>query len=243
VKNNFINLPNSAIVHPMNKLIPIITIDGPSGTGKGTVSERLARALGFHYLDSGAIYRVLAYQAVQQGIELNDEAGLIDLAEHLDVKFSMDTPEKTILLEGKDITDAIRTETISQLTSKISSFGGVRAALLARQQAFAMRPGLVTDGRDMGTVVFPDADLKIYMTASAKERASRRYQQLKSKGIDANLAEILSELQLRDERDSQRQVAPLKPATDAIVIDTTELGIEEVFDLIMAEAKRRHINN
>jgi cytidylate kinase len=227
----------------MNKLIPIITIDGPSGTGKGTVSERLARALGFHYLDSGAIYRVLAYQAVQQGIELNDEAGLIDLAEHLDVKFSMDTPEKTILLEGKDITDAIRTETISQLTSKISSFGGVRAALLARQQAFAMRPGLVTDGRDMGTVVFPDADLKIYMTASAKERASRRYQQLKSKGIDANLAEILSELQLRDERDSQRQVAPLKPATDAIVIDTTELGIEEVFDLIMAEAKRRHINN
>ena len=227
----------------MNKPTPIITIDGPSGTGKGTVSERLARALGFHYLDSGAIYRVLAYKAVQQGVELNDEDGLIDLAKHLAVKFSMDTPEKTILLEGKDITDAIRTETISQLTSKISSIGGVRAALLARQQAFAMRPGLVTDGRDMGTVVFPDANLKIYMTASAKERASRRYQQLKSKGIDANLAEILSELQLRDERDSQRQVAPLKPATDAIVIDTTELGIEEVFDLIMAEAERRHINN
>ena len=183
----------------MKNPIPIITIDGPSGTGKGTVSERLARALGFHYLDSGAIYRVLAYKAVQQGIELNDEAGLIELAKHL--------------------------------------------ALLARQQAFAMTPGLVTDGRDMGTVVFPEADLKIYMTASAKERANRRYEQLKSKGIDANLAEILSELQSRDERDSQRQVAPLKPATDAIVIDTTDLGIDEVFDLIMAEAKRRHINN
>ncbi len=209
---------------------PIIVVDGPSGTGKGTVCSYLADWLGWHFLDSGALYRVLALAANKRGISTDDTAGLQQLAEQLDVQFTVAGAGSlvTVMLDGEEATDAIRTEDCGHAASVVAAIPEVRAALLARQQAFHQSPGLVADGRDMGTVVFPDADLKIFLTASAEERAKRRYKQLKQKGISANLRHLSADIAARDERDTNRSVSPLKPAADAIVIDTSNLGIDAV---------------
>ncbi|MBV8803077.1 MAG: (d)CMP kinase [Gammaproteobacteria bacterium] len=219
--------------------VPVITIDGASGTGKGIVMQWVAKELGWNLLDSGALYRVLALAAQKHQISLEDEAALTHQALHLDVQFvegeSGDTPQ--ILLENQDVTDIIRTEKIGNAASIVGTWPAVRIALLDRQKAFRTEPGLVTDGRDMGTVVFPDAILKIFLTASPEERATRRYKQLKAKGIHVNLEELVEELSKRDQRDRNRAVAPLKPADDAICIDTDKLTIEQVVGRIMQEVK------
>lgn len=221
--------------------IPVITIDGASGTGKGVVMQWVAKELGWNLLDSGALYRVLALAAHYHHISLEDEAALTHQALHLKVQFvEGETGEPPqILLEDQDVTDLIRTEKIGNAASIVGAWPSVRVALLDRQKAFRVEPGLVTDGRDMGTVVFPDAFLKIFLTASPQERASRRYKQLKEKGIHVNLESLVEELSERDKRDRNRAVAPLKPADDAICIDTDKLTIEQVVDRIMQEAKKR----
>lgn len=219
---------------------PIITIDGPSGSGKGTVAGLLARQLGWNLLDSGALYRLLALAAGQHKVDLGDEAALALMAEHLDVQFLADAEKgQVIVLEGEVVTEKIRNERIGAGASKVAAMPKVREALLARQRAFAEKPGLIADGRDMGTVVFPEAPLKIFLTASAEERAQRRYHQLKAKGDDVNLASLLEEISARDLRDTQRSVAPLKPATDAIELDSTELSIDQVMARITSEIANR----
>ncbi|MFF7708230.1 (d)CMP kinase [Pseudomonas sp. NPDC007930] len=225
----------------MNFHAPVITIDGPSGSGKGTVAGKLAEKLGWNLLDSGALYRLLAFNAGNHGVALGNEASLVLLAEHLDVQFIAATAQQLdrIVLEGEDVTQLIRNERVGAGASQVAALPAVREALLKRQRAFQENPGLVADGRDMGTVVFPDAPLKVYLTASAEERARRRYLQLKAKGDDVNLASLLDEIRARDERDMQRAVAPLKPAPDAIQLDSTELSIEQVLDRIMSEAELR----
>ncbi|WP_421684422.1 (d)CMP kinase [Stutzerimonas urumqiensis] len=222
---------------------PIIAIDGPSGSGKGTVAALLARRLGWHLLDSGALYRLLGYAAQKHGIELTDEQSLGRLAAALDVQFDTSRLGQgpTIVLEGEDVTHAIRNEQVGAWASQVAALPLVRQALLQRQQDFQEMPGLVADGRDMGTVVFPQAALKIFLTASAEERARRRFEQLKAKGSDVNLASLLEEIRVRDERDTQRAVAPLKPADDAVQLDSTTLSIEEVLDVILNEAATRHL--
>lgn len=218
------------------KLEPVITIDGASGTGKGTISQLLAMRLGWHFLDSGALYRVLALAAQKHRVSFDNEAALQVLAEHLDVQFiSGSGVTSRIILEGEDVTDAIRTEEIGGGASIVGALPAVRAALLSRQQAFRESPGLVADGRDMGTVVFPDALLKYFLTASLSERARRRHQQLREQGIDVNLGTLLDELAARDKRDQERAVAPLRPAADALVVDTDQRSIEEVLELIMED--------
>lgn len=219
---------------------PVITIDGASGTGKGTVSQLLATRLGWKFLDSGALYRVLALAALKHSFSLEgdvlDEKGLEVLAEHLDVQFiAQENAFPLIILEGEDVTQIIRTEKIGNLASIVAALPAVRAALLSRQRAFREAPGLVADGRDMGTVVFPDAELKIFLTASLEERARRRYNQLKGQGINVTLGGLENELRERDRRDRERVVAPLKPAQDAILIDTDCLSIEQVVEKIMSE--------
>ncbi|KTC78326.1 (d)CMP kinase [Legionella brunensis] len=217
-----------------DKNVPVITLDGPSGTGKGTICHMLANHLQWHVLDSGSIYRVLALAARKKRIDFSNEAALAELAHSLNLRFETDPEQKAqVLLEGKNVVDEIRSEQCGQDASKIAVLPEVRKALLARQRAFAMSPGLVTDGRDMGTVVFPDAILKIYLYASPEERAFRRYLQLKEKGIDASLAEVVDELAKRDARDTSRLHAPLKPAEDAAFIDTTGLTIVQVFDNVL----------
>jgi len=219
--------------------VPVITIDGASGTGKGVVAHSLATQLGWHFLDSGVLYRVLALSAAQHGIQTDNEMALQVLAGHLDVQFiAADSEAPKILLEGQEVTETIRTEQVGGDASKIGILPAVRAALLDRQRAFREPPGLVTDGRDMGTVVFPDAILKIFLTASPEERARRRYNQLKEKGIDVNLSTLAEELSLRDKRDKERQVAPLCPAKDAICIDTDRMGIDEVVARILSEVQK-----
>ena len=220
---------------------PVITLDGPSGSGKGTLAGLLANRLGWNLLDSGAIYRLLAYGAGKRGIDLADEAALAELAGRLDVEFVPGQPgqEQVTLLDGEDVTRAIRTEQAGAGASKVAALPAVRAALLDRQRAFRAAPGLIADGRDMGTVVFPDAPLKIFLTASVEERARRRYLQLKEKGEAVNLAGLLDEIRARDERDTQRATAPLKPAEDALLLDSTELSIEQVLDRILGEAATR----
>jgi cytidylate kinase len=215
--------------------VPVIAIDGPSGSGKGTISQIVADKLGYHYLDSGALYRLLALASENHGLSVDSESDLETLAEHLDVQFSADG---SIVLEGELVTDAIRTEEMGNRASQIAAIGSVRAALLARQRAFRENPGLVADGRDMGTVVFPAAEVKIFLTASAQARAERRYKQLKEKGISVNLAHLLEDIRSRDERDSQRKAAPLKAAEDAIQLDTTDLSIDEVVDKVLACCNR-----
>ncbi len=214
--------------------IPVITIDGPSGSGKGTVAQRLAHELGWHYLDSGAIYRVLALAALQHELPLDDEQALAELAKELDLVFELTADDLTVRLEGRDVSLAIRSEEAGNAASKVAALPQVRAALLQRQRDFQKAPGLVTDGRDMGTVVFPQAPFKVYLTASAEERALRRHKQLKEKGIDSNLSDLTKEIAERDVRDSQRTVAPLRPADDALVIDSTELNIQSVLDEVRA---------
>lgn len=213
-----------------DKNVPVITLDGPSGTGKGTICHMLADHLDWHVLDSGCLYRVLAYAAKLKKIDFTEIDAMVKLAHNLDLRFETDPHQKgQVLLDGKDVFAEIRSEQAGQDASKIAVIPEIRAALLARQRAFAIAPGLVTDGRDMGTVIFPDAVLKIYLYASAEERASRRYFQLKEKGIDVSLAEVVDELTKRDARDTARLHAPLKPAKDAVHIDTTGLKIEQVF--------------
>ncbi|MGE8297690.1 MAG: (d)CMP kinase [Pseudomonas sp.] len=216
---------------------PVITVDGPSGSGKGTLCALLARQLGWNLLDSGALYRLLAFAAGNHGIDLTNEEALKQLAAHLDVQFI----DKRIILEGEEVTEAIRNEQVGAGASMVASLPAVREALLQRQRAFREMPGLVADGRDMGTVVFTDAPLKIFLTASAEERARRRYLQLKAKGDDVNLASLLDEIRARDERDTQRAVAPLKPAADAILLDSTELSIEQVLERILREVADRDL--
>ncbi|WP_138738868.1 (d)CMP kinase [Pseudomonas sp. FSL W7-0098] len=222
---------------------PVITIDGPSGSGKGTVAGILAKRLGWNLLDSGALYRLLAFAAGNHGVALDNEALLEKLAAHLDVQFigATDGKPARIILEGDDVTHAIRSETVAAGASKVAALPAVRDALLQRQRAFLEFPGLVADGRDMGTVVFPDAPLKVFLTASAEERARRRYLQLKAKGDDVSLSGLLDEIRARDERDMQRAIAPLKPAADAIQLDSTELSIEQVLERIMSEIALRDI--
>lgn len=219
---------------------PVITIDGASGTGKGVVSQLVAKRLGWNLLDSGSLYRVLALAAQKHGVALDNEAALKVLAEYLDVQFiATETSHPPyILLEGEDVTEVIRTEKMGNAASKIGAFPAVRLALLSRQRAFRELPGLVTDGRDMGTVVFPDADLKIFLLASPEERAKRRYNQLKEKGIHVNLGDLVEELKERDQRDRERVIAPLKPADDALCIDTDSLSIQQVVDRIMVEVEK-----
>ncbi|MBE7374531.1 (d)CMP kinase [Pseudomonas lopnurensis] len=225
----------------MIRPVPVITIDGPSGSGKGTVAALLAGKLGWNFLDSGALYRLLAFAARNHGVDLTNEEALKVLAEHLDVQFgaARDGHGMVIILEGEDVTEAIRNEQVGAGASQVAALPVVRTALLQRQKAFREAPGLVADGRDMGTVVFPDAPLKIFLTASAEERARRRFLQLKARGDDVNLASLLEEIRARDERDTQRSVAPLKPAADAVQLDSTTLSIEQVLERILSEVASR----
>ncbi|MEA3250343.1 MAG: (d)CMP kinase [Pseudomonadota bacterium] len=210
----------------------VLAIDGPGGAGKGTVSRLVAERLGWHLLDSGALYRLTAQAALKHGIALDDEATVARLAGSLDVAFLAEDGAARVMLEGEDVSAAIRTEAMGECASRVAALAAVRQALLARQRDFQKPPGLVADGRDMGTVVFPGAALKIFLTASAEERARRRRLQLQEAGVDASLSSLLKEIQARDARDMQRAVAPLKPADDAIELDTTELSIPDVVDHI-----------
>lgn len=227
----------------MIRPVPVITIDGPSGSGKGTVAALLAGKLGWKFLDSGALYRLLAFAARNHGVDLTNEEALKVLAEHLDVQFgaARDGHGMIIILEGEEVTESIRNEQVGAGASQVAALPVVRTALLQRQKAFREAPGLVADGRDMGTVVFPDAPLKIFLTASAEERARRRYLQLKARGDDVNLASLLEEIRERDERDTQRAVAPLKPADDAVQLDSTTLSIDEVLQKILSEVADRDL--
>ena len=227
----------------MTARVPVIAIDGPSGSGKGTIAGLLARKLGWSLLDSGALYRLLAFAARNHGVDLTNEEALKVLAAHLDVQFvaASEGHGQRIILEGEEVTDVIRNEQVGAGASQVASLPAVREALLQRQRAFLEAPGLVADGRDMGTVVFPEAPLKIFLTASAEERARRRYLQLKEKGDDVSLSSLLEEIRARDERDTQRAVAPLKPASDAIQLDSTELSIEQVLERILSEVANRDL--
>jgi len=219
--------------------VPVITVDGPSGSGKGTISHAVARELGFHFLDSGALYRLLAYAAQQRGIALDDETALAELAGKLDIRFPAEGNTDTVLLDGQNVGGDIRTEAAGAGASKVAALPAVRAALLQRQRDFRQAPGLVADGRDMGTVVFPDAEAKFFLTASSQERARRRFNQLKEKGKESPFEEILADIEARDARDSSRSVAPLKPAEDALTIDTTSLDIPTTIERVLDSVKIR----
>jgi cytidylate kinase len=219
---------------------PLITLDGPSGSGKGTIARRVAASLGFHLLDSGALYRLVALAGARRGLAPDDEAAHAEVGRHLDVQFGSDPAgEERILLAGADVVAAIRTEAAGADASRVAAMPAVRAALLQRQRDFARPPGLVADGRDMGTVVFPDAPLKIFLTASPEERARRRHNQLKEKGLTVNIDDLSQEIRERDLRDSSRPVAPLRPAADAILLDSTGLSIEQVVDRVLELARSR----
>jgi cytidylate kinase len=210
--------------------VPVITVDGPSGAGKGTLSMLLAEHYKWQFLDSGAIYRVLAVATTHHCIKPDDEDGIVPLASSLDVTFETENGITRVILEGEDVTDDIRTEEVGSVASQVAALPRVREALLRRQRAFAESPGLIADGRDMGTVVFPNADVKIFLTASAEARAQRRFEQLKQKGYDVTLPRLLSDIQARDERDSNRSVAPLLAADDALLLDSTTMDVVQVLD-------------
>lgn len=221
-------------------MVPVLAIDGPSGSGKGTIARRVAAVLGYHLLDSGALYRLVALAGRQRGLAPDDEPGHAEQARMLDVEFGTDAAgEERILLDGLDVSFEIRTEAAGAEASRVAAMAPVRAALLERQRAFARPPGLVADGRDMGTVVFPASPLKIYLTASPEERARRRHNQLKEKGLTVTIDDLSQEIRERDRRDSSRPVAPLRPAADAILLDSTGLAIEQVVDQVLELARSR----
>ncbi|MCJ7815645.1 MAG: (d)CMP kinase [Xanthomonadales bacterium] len=222
---------------------PVITVDGPGGSGKGTIAMRLAGKLGWHFLDSGALYRLVAVAAIDRGIGADEEAALGQVAENLDVNFGISNDGMVVLLDGNYITGRLRSEAVSVFSSQIATFPVVRRALVHRQRAFRKPPGLVADGRDMGTVIFPDAILKIFLTATAEARAERRYKQLKEKGESVNLTRLFQDIKMRDERDSTRAIAPLRPAEDAHVIDSTKLSINEVLQEIQDLLDKSVISN
>ena len=218
----------------------VLTIDGPSGSGKGTVARRVAEALGWHLLDSGALYRLTALAATRDGVRLDDIAGVSAIAAGLDAKFDVaDDGDERILLRGEDVTAAIRNENCGELASQVAQHDEVRKALVGLQKSYRKPPGLVADGRDMGTIIFPDAGSKVFLTASPEERARRRYKQLKEKGISANLARLSIDISERDKRDATRAIAPLRPAADAVQIDTTGLSIDEVVALVVELVRDR----
>ena len=222
---------------------PVLTIDGPSGSGKGTISHWVASRLGWHLLDSGALYRVVGLAAWDQGVPFDDGEALAAMIADLAIEFrASDTGQEQIFLNNKEVAFQIRTEHCGNLASKVAVIPEVRAALVAVQHNARKMPGLVADGRDMGTVIFPDAELKIFLTAGAGERAKRRYKQLKDKGLDVSLSALLADIAERDDRDANRSVAPLEPALDAKLLDTTTMGIEEVVSKVLQLAENLSIN-
>ncbi|MFK8256749.1 (d)CMP kinase [Erwinia sp. AnSW2-5] len=223
----------------MMAIAPVITIDGPSGAGKGTLCKAMAEALHWHLLDSGAIYRVLALAALHHQVDMASEEALVPIAAHLDVRFVSNNGEMEVILEGENVTGEIRTQDVSNTASKVAAFPRVREALLRRQRGFRDFPGLIADGRDMGTVVFPDAPVKIFLDASSEERANRRMLQLQEKGFSVNFERLLSEIKERDERDRNRAIAPLVPAEDALVLDSTTMSIEQVIEIALKYAREK----
>lgn len=217
---------------------PVITIDGPSGAGKGTLCKAMAEALQWHLLDSGAIYRVLALAALHHQVDVASEDALVPLAAHLDVRFVANNGNLEVILEGEDVSAEIRTQEVANAASQVAAFPRVREALLRRQRAFREAPGLIADGRDMGTVVFPDAPVKIFLDASSEERAHRRMLQLQEKGFSVNFERLLAEIKERDDRDRNRAVAPLVPAADALVLDSTSMSIDEVIKQALTYAQK-----
>jgi cytidylate kinase len=223
----------------MSEKVLVVTIDGPSGSGKGTLSQLMAKQLGFHLLDSGALYRITALASLQKNIDLDNVDAVADVALNLQIRFDVSGDKTIIFLEDKNVTDAIRTETISMAASKVAAYPPVRSALLARQRAFATAPGLIADGRDMGTVVFPEAPVKLFLTASAEARAERRYKQLIAKGETVDKTILVKEIQERDDRDTKRSVSPLVPANDAVIVDSTSMSIEQVFDFMLNQINKK----
>ncbi|MFM2483619.1 (d)CMP kinase [Celerinatantimonas yamalensis] len=218
----------------MAELTPVITVDGPTGVGKGTLCSKLAAHLGFHLLDSGAIYRVLALAALHHKVDLANEEALYPIAAHLDVRFERTDSLVRVILEGEDVSSELRLESTGEAASQVAAFPRVREALLRRQRAFRQPPGLVADGRDMGTVVFPDAAVKLFLDAGAQVRAKRRFKQLQGNGINVNFDGLLNDIKIRDDRDRNRSIAPLVPADDALVIDSSNLTIDEVVNKAFA---------
>lgn len=222
----------------MTGRVPVIAIDGPSGSGKGTLAARVAERLGWHLLDSGALYRIVAAVALTRQIPLDDEAALAAMAAGLEIRFDAGV----VRVDGEDLTEEIRTEPVSRAASQVAALRAVRTAILDAQRGMRRPPGLVADGRDMGTVVFPDAEFKVYLDASARVRAERRHNQLKNKGLSVNFRALLANLEERDARDKERAVSPLVPAPDALIIDSTDLDIDEVLEMVLAEVRSRHLN-
>ena len=219
----------------MTQPVPVLTIDGPSGSGKGTISRAVAQRLGWHYLDSGAIYRAVGQAAAWEGIDLSDPEAVAACAARTEIRFlAKGEGEPHVMVNGKDATRVLHTESAGAVASAIAAYPPVRAALVELQLRFRQKPGLVADGRDMGTIIFPDAQYKVFLTASAAERARRRYKQLKDKGVSVNLDSLLHEIAARDERDAGRAVAPLKPAADAVILDSTGMPITEVIERVLA---------
>ncbi|HSD38341.1 MAG TPA: (d)CMP kinase [Rhodocyclaceae bacterium] len=223
----------------MNHTVPVIAIDGPTASGKGTVASRVADSLGWHFLDSGSIYRLVSLQAMRTGVAFDDAEQLVAIANRLDVLFDGDE----VILDGVDVKDLLRQEEVGNGASKLAAIPAVRVALLDRQKGFRQGPGLVADGRDMGSVVFPDSILKIFLTASVEARAERRYKQLIDKGLSANLERLVLDLRERDERDTNRAVAPLKPSADAVLLDTTALTADQAVIFVLEHARKRLIES